>query len=375
VLSPKSFLSGLAQQRAVLVRLLLILVLFSWPAAPPPLVVLGPPQTVATRHPILCVHTRLTDEVEPLKILRSLQMVRQMGATTIVEYFPWAYIENEKGKYSWDHADMIVDDARNQGLTVVARLGMVPAWARKLPDDTATTDTYLEPEHYADFGDFVYAFVAHYQGRVRHIIIWNEPNLTLEWGFRPPDPEGYTELLRVAYARAKQADPNVLVLGGALAPTLEPPGSDLAMNDLVYLERMYQAGAGKYFDILAAHAYGLTYPNDEPPAANVLDFRRVELVREIMVKYGDAAKPVMLTESGWNDSPRWTMAVKPAARIQYTLGGYEWAEQHWPWMQKVCTWAFRLPTLQHNYGDYFTFVSPEFQPKLIYDAVKAWATN
>ncbi len=375
MLSPKSFLRRWVLRRAVLVRVLLILVLFSWPAAPPPLVVLGPPQTVVTHHPILCVHTRLTDEVEPIKILRSLQMVRQMGATTIVEYFPWAYIEGEKGKYAWDHADMIVDDARNQGLTVVARLGMVPAWARKLPDDAVTTDTYLDPEHYVDFGDFVYAFVSHYQGRVKHIIIWNEPNLTLEWGFRPPDPEGYTALLRVAYERAKQADPNVLVLGGALAPTLEPQGSDLAMNDLVYLERMYQVGAGKYFDILAAHAYGLTYPDDEPPAANMLDFRRVELVRELMVKYGDAAKPVMLTESGWNDSPRWTMAVKPAARIEYTIGGYEWAEQHWPWMQNVCTWAFRLPTLQHNYGDYFTFVSPEFQPKLIYDAVKAWATK
>jgi hypothetical protein len=327
-----------------------------------------------TRHPILCVHTRLTDEVEPWKMVRSLEMVRQMGATTIVEYFPWAYMEGEKGKYGWGHSDLIVDYAHNQGLTVVARLGMVPAWARKLPDDTATTDTYLDKEHYADFGDFVYAFVSHYRGRVKHIIIWNEPNVTLEWGFRPPDPEGYTELLRMAYTRAKEADPNIMVLGGALAPTLEPEGSEVAMNDLTYLERMYQAGASKYFDILAAHAYGLTYAYDEPPAANVLDFRRVELVRELMVKNGDAAKPIMLTESGWNDSPRWTMAVTPAERIVNTIGGYEWAEQHWPWMQNVCTWAFRLPTLQHSYGDYFTFVSPEFQPKLIYDAVKAWAT-
>jgi hypothetical protein len=105
----------------------------------------------------------------------------------------------------------------------------------------------------------------------------------------------------------------------------------------------------------------------------VLDFRRVELVRELMVKYGDAAKPMMLTESGWNDSPRWTMAVSPGDRIANTIGGYEWAEQHWPWMQNVCTWAFRLPTLQHSYGDYFTFVSPDFQPKMIYEAVKAWA--
>jgi hypothetical protein len=364
----------MSAHRTWLLRAALVAIVFTWPVAPKPLLVLGPPQTVATNHPILCVHTRLTDEVEPWKILRSLEMVRQMGATTIVEYFPWAYMESAKGKYGWGHSDLIVDFARNQGLTVVARLGMVPAWARTQPDNTATTDTYLDKAHYADFGDFVYAFVSHYRGRVKYIIIWNEPNVTLEWGFRPPDPEGYTELLRVAYTRAKEADPNISVLGGALAPTLEPESSEVAMNDLTYLERMYQAGAGKYFDILAAHAYGLTYAYDEPPAANVLDFRRVELVREMMVKYGDAAKPIMLTESGWNDSPRWTMAVTPADRITNTIGSYSWAEQHWPWMQNVCTWAFRLPKLEHGYGDYFTFVSPDFQPKLIYDAVKAWAT-
>ncbi len=359
-----------------LARALVLACLCAGAAAPRPLLVLGPPQTVQTRHPIVCVHTRLTDEVEPWKIFRSLQMVREMGATTIVEYFPWAYMEGStKGQYGWGHAEMIIDFARHEGLSVVARLGMVPAWARRLPDNTPTTDTYLDASHYADFGDFVYAFVSHFKGRVHYLVVWNEPNLALEWGFRPPDPEGYTALLKMAYTRAKQADPTIQVLGGALAPTLEPAGSELAMNDLAYLERMYQAGAGAYFDILAVHAYGLTFPPEEPPAPDVLNFRRVELVRAVMEKYGDAAKPVMVTESGWNDSPRWTMAVKPGVRIDDTLGSYAWAEQHWPWAQNVCTWAFRLPAPQRSYGDYFMFVSPGFQPRLIYDAVKAWATK
>jgi len=373
--NPRAFFRPTRSKIVWAVRGLVTLVLLTWPAVPPPRVVLGPPQTVQTSHPILCVHTRLTDEVEPWKILRTLEMVREMGATTIVEYMPWAYMEGIQGSFGWGHFDEIVDFARNQGLTVVARLGMVPAWARKLPDNTPTTDTYLGPDHYADFGDFVYAFVTHFKGRVKYIIIWNEPNVALEWGFRRPDPEGYTALLKIAYTRAKQADPNIVVLGGALAPTLEPEGSDLALNDLIYLERMYQAGAGPYFDMLAVHDYGLTFPPDEPPAPDALDFRRVELVRALMVKYGDAAKPIMITESGWNDSPRWTMAVKPGQRIDYTLGGYAWAEQHWPWVQNVCTWVFRLPAPEHSYGDYFTFVSPDFQPKAIYDAVKEWATK
>jgi hypothetical protein len=356
-----------------MLRALLVLATFAWANAPRPLVFLGPPQTVHTRHPIVCLHTRLTDEVEPWKILRSLEMVRQMGAPTIVEYFPWAYHEPRKGEHSWAHADMVVDFALNQGLTVVARLGgIVPDWARRQPDGSLPVESYLDPARFADFGDHVHAFVAHFKGRVRHVIIWNEPNVTAEWGFRPVDPEAYTELLQVAYARAKEADPEIVVLGGALAPTLEPEGSDLALNDLIYLERMYAAGAGRYFDVLAAHAYGLKFPPDEPPQADALNFRRVELLREIMVAHGDAHKPMMLTESGWNDSPRWTRAVSPGARIDYTLGGYAWAEQHWPWMQAVCTWAFRYPAPQYSYGDYFTFVTPEFVTKPIYEAVREW---
>jgi len=370
------FLSKLRQRRGWIVRAALAAMLFTWANTPRPLVFLGPPQAVQTRHPVLCAHTRLTDEVEPWKVLRTLEMVREMGAPTIVEYFPWAYHEGQKGRFAWGHADMVVDFARNKGLTVVARLGgLVPDWARRQPDGTLPVDTYLDADHFADFGDYVYAFVAHFKGRVRHVIVWNEPNVTLEWGFRPVDPEAYTDLLRTAYTRAKEADPAVLVLGGALAPTLEPEGSDLALNDLIYFERMYAAGAGQYFDVLAAHAYGLRFPPDEPPAPEALNFRRVELLREIMDAHGDAGKPIMVTESGWNDSPRWTKAVKPGARIDYTIGGYEWAEAHWPWAQAVCTWAFRYPAPQRSYGDYFTFVTPEFQPKLIYEAVKEWATR
>jgi polysaccharide biosynthesis protein PslG len=359
------------------VRGLFVLLLFVWPVPPKARVSLGPPQTVQTSHPIVCSHTRLTDEVEPWKVFRSLEMVRLMGAPTIVEYFPWAYHEQAKGQFGWSHADMVVDFARNQGLEVVARLGgLVPEWARREPGQAApTVDTYLPYQRFEDFGDYVYAFVTHFKGRLRYIVIWNEPNLTLEWGFRPVDPEGYTELLRIAYARAKEADPEIIVLGGALAPTLEPPGSDRAMNDLVFLERMYAAGAAAHFDMLAAHAYGLNFAPDEPPAPHELNFRRVELLREIMLANGDGHKRMMLTESGWNDSPRWTRAVPPGLRIEYTIGSYAWAEAHWPWMQAVCTWAFRYPAPQRSYGDYFTFVSPEFVTKPIYEAVQQWTSE
>jgi hypothetical protein len=83
----------------------------------------------------------------------------------------------------------------------------------------------------------------------------------------------------------------------------------------------------------------------------------------------------MITESGWNDSPRWTRAVRPATRIAYTLGAYDWAEKNWPYVQAVCTWAFRFPRPLATYGDYYAFVTPDFTPRPIYEAVKAWTGN
>jgi len=350
--------------------LIITLFLFFFPPANPPVEIgLGPPQTVVTVNPKLGIHTRLTDETEPWKIKRTLEMVREMGALWIVEYFPWAYREPLPGIFDWTHSDLVINHANRQGLKVIARLGFVPEWAR--PDDSASS--YLAAERYDDFGDYVEAFVNRYGDRVTAVIIWNEPNLALEWGFQPIDPEGYTELLAVAYERVQQSEhPEVLVLGGALAPTLAPPGSEQAMNDLLYLQRMLDAGAGQVMDGLAVHAYGWIFPADDPPDPEIINFRRTELVRQLLVDNGYERLPVYISEGGWNDHPRWTRAVKPAQRIENTIRAYELAGS-WPWVEAVALWAFRYPWPARTYLDYFTFVTPEFQPKPIYLEVQRYS--
>jgi hypothetical protein len=353
----------------VLAVLALLLALILLARGQRPWVEFGPQQQVRSTNPKLGVHTRLTDEVEPWKVQRTFEMVREMGASWIVEYFLWAAHEPARGVYDWSHADLVVDHARNQGLTVIARLGYVPDWARP----PKTSPLYLDESGYDAYARFVGAFVRHFQGRVKHIIIWNEPNLSQEWGYRPADPAGYTELLRRAYLAAKEADPEVVVLGGALAPTLAPPGSEWAMNDLDYLQAMYDAGAAPYFDGLAVHSYGWTFGPDEPASPDAVNFQRTELVREVMTRNGDAGKPVYITEAGWNDHPRWTKAVRPAQRAAYTIQAYEKALRDWPWVRMIAVWAFRYPRPAGTYQDYYTFVDGSFRPKPIYLAVQEYA--
>jgi hypothetical protein len=336
---------------------------------------LGTPQTVETTQPELCMHTRLIDEVEEWKIQRSLVLVREMGAGTIVEFFPWAYIEGSENQFDWSSADRIVNQARNQGLRIIARLGFVPQWARKKGDNSAEFSTFntLPQAAYPDFATFVAAFAARYAGVIDDLVIWNEPNISFEWGYQNVDPAGYARLLQAVYAPAHAANLNVRILAAGLAPTLEPVDSAAGLNDITYLDELYNAGAKPYFDALAIHTYGFTYPYDDPPAFDKLNFRRAELLRAVMIKHGDSAKRAVITETGWNDSPRWTMAVSPSQRIGNTIGALEYAETNWSWLSKLCFWVLRYPVPTLSYPDNYTFVTTTFQLKPIYYAVQAYA--
>jgi polysaccharide biosynthesis protein PslG len=353
------------------IHLFLLAVAISWLQPAPLLITPGPPQIVETNHPVLGLHTRLTDEVEPWKIQRSLALVREMGAPWIVEFFPWAYYQGEDRGIAWEHPDLVMDHATAQGLKVIARIGLTPAWAR--PRDTPLN--YLDASGYDDFAAFAAAFAERYEGRVEAIIVGNEPNLSFEWGYRETTAADYVALLRAVYAAVKAVNPEVLLLAGALAPTLEPPGSPWGTNDISYLEEMYAAGAAPYFDGLAVHTYGLTFPPEAEPAADVLNFRRVELLREVMVAHGDGETGMYITETGWNDHPRWTRAVRPGQRITYTLDAIRYAEANWPFVEMVAIWAFRFPAPTRSYMDYYTLVTPEFVRRPIYEALLTFATD
>jgi len=330
----------------------------------------------------------LAQEVEPWKRERTVELAQQAGLGWAKQQFAWAEIEPlRKGEFidpvsresSWAKFDQIVDLYRAHGLQVIARLDRAPAWAR-LADTRAETP----PTSFQDYGDFVYAFVQHFRGRVQYIQIWNEPNIYPEWGEQAVDPQAYTQMLKIAYQRAKEADPNVHVLSAPLAVTLGEPhpeaGKWRSMPDLDYLEAMYEAGAGQFFDILSANAFGFDLPPADLPDRGVLNFRRVELQREIMEQYGDAGKAVWFNEYGWNAAPAefsdealiWKR-VSEEQQAEYTLQGIEFARTEWQWAGVFAIWYFRQTGQQYSPDEaayYFRTVDVDFTPRRVYDAVQ-----
>ncbi|MGN6361005.1 MAG: cellulase family glycosylhydrolase [Thermomicrobiales bacterium] len=325
-------------------------------------------------------NTFLSKEVEDWKREKTVAMMSDAGIGWMKQQFPWSEIEPKPGRYwddkynqnSWDKYDRIVALAEQYGIRVIARLDNTPDWARG-PNTTPQTP----PTNPDDFADFVAAFVAHYKGRVQYLQIWNEPNLKVEWGGNKIDAAAYVDLLHRAYVRAKEVDPNIVILSAPLAQTLET--GDRGLNELVFMQQMYNAGLASNCDIVMANGYGFDQPPDAPPDPTKLNLRRVELLRQVMERNGDGLKPIWLNEYGWNASPPnistdsdpWSH-VTAEQQATYTVEGIRYMRQHWPWVGVINIWYFRqvgdIPATTGEY--YFRMVDPEFTTTLLYRDVQ-----
>lgn len=114
------------------------------------------------------------------------------------------------------------------------------------------------PSQMGDFDQYTNEYAA-YLGQVaalgpNAIEVWNEPNLTNEWPAGAVSPTNYTTMLQKAYNAIKGANPGVLVISGALAPTGFFGGcGGNGCDDLPFLQQMRAAGATNYMDCIGAH--------------------------------------------------------------------------------------------------------------------------
>ncbi len=305
----------------------------------------------------LGVHTLRADD-------ESLAMARAGGFDTLVQVFAWREIEPTRGQFHWEVTDQVVAGAEYYGLDLVVRLDQHPAWVSDIQPPLNAP-----PDALGDYQHFVERVAWRYRGRIRAYIIWNEPNLALEWGGRPPDPAAYTRLLRVGYQAVRAGDPGALVVAAGLAPT--NGHGEQAMDERVFLRAMYEAGAGDYFDVLGAHPYGFGFPPDASPEANEgLVFGRMEALRGIMLDYGDGDKPVWITEIGWTveappDQP--DIAVSPAEQARYVTDALDRVRSEWPWVDLFTIWNLSRPEPGDPFGGY-SLIDSDGRPRPAYEA-------
>ncbi|MEX1019863.1 MAG: cellulase family glycosylhydrolase [Litorilinea sp.] len=354
------------------------------------------PDALTAHHAVnpLGVNVFLEQEVEPAKRELAVQMAAAAGFHWLRQEFPWEDIEihgkgdftdrrHEPYRSAWDKYDHIVALAEQYDMELIVRLSNPPTWARAEGD---AVGTYAPPDDYQDFADFAAAVANRYQGRVRYYQVWNEPNIYPEWGVYPLSPEAYTELLGLASKAIRLADPEAVIIAGALAATIElapaaEPVTARGLSDFVFLQRMYNAGAARHFDIMAVQGYGLwSGPTDRRNHPRVLNIGHHLFIRDIMVQNGDAHKPIWISEMNWNAAPAdvdpryGRVSLEQQAR--YLPVAYQRIQEEWPWIGVASTWYLKRATDEWEQNRrpeaYFPLLAPDFTPQPVYTSLQRY---
>jgi hypothetical protein len=342
------------------------------------------------------VNVFLEQEAEPAKRTLAIEMAAAAGYHWLRQEFPWEDIEihgkgdfedrrHEPYRSAWEKYDQIVDAAEQNGMELIVRLSNPPGWTRAGGEGENNVDTFAPPDNMQDYADYVTAVAQRYAGRIKYYQLWNEPNIYPEWGSGAIDPEAYVELLKAGAEALRAADPQAKIIMGALASTINlqpadaPPGNSL--NDLIFLQRMYDAGAAPYFDIVAMQGYGLySGPTDNRMHPRVINISRHKFIRDLMVKNGDAIKPIWIAEMNWNAAPP---DVDPRygrvtldQQARYLPMAYQRVVDDWPWLGVAATWYLKRATdvweTNRQPEAYFRLLAPDFTPQPVYESMKAF---
>ena len=219
---------------------------------------------------------------------RSVAMAHALHAKLIRIGVPWSTLEPREPNHVEPRAlaflDRLTSDAAAAGIGVVMTVDSTPCWASSAPSALlrscvptrwSKADAW-PPSDPASYAAMVSYLVARYGSRLAAIEVWNEPDQANEAYFAGAEKaQRYAAILRAAYPAIKQADPNVLVLGGSLVG-----------SNGVFLRELYAAGIKGYYDGLAVHFYNLTLGS-------------LRAIHEVQLANGDHT-PLWLDEFGWS---------------------------------------------------------------------------
>jgi hypothetical protein len=230
---------------------------------------------------------------EPLPGGAQLARLGDGGVGTLRINFAWGSVQSgPNAPYDWGHYDPVVRAAAENGVHVLATMYSTPSWAASTPEvpplgsDLPGFEEFARTavERYGSGGTFWEDHPDLPKLPITDWQLWNEPNSPLFW--KPtPNAAQYVTLLRAFNSAVKGADPAGRILLGGLFPT---PTDGISLDD--FLSALYDAGGRDLFDAVAVHPYSQT-------PRKALD--RVEEARDVMRRFGDADKPIWITEVGW----------------------------------------------------------------------------
>lgn len=270
--------------------------------------------------------------------------VQTLGLGWVKFLLPWKDIEPQQGQFSWGYADSLINPYAAAGIRVLLTISKAPNWARPAGDDRTVEGMPADPATYAAF---VARVATRYRGKVQAIEVWSEPNIYYTvGGVGRVNPATYAALLRATYPAIKGVAPEVLVITAGLVPTAAP--LPIGLDDIEYLDQLYNHNIRGYFDAVGAHPAGYNCPAladwrtvTDPTAVFRGPFTNrhhswcflgtMEGYRNVMVAHGDGSMKIAVTEFGWASTSN------PASGLQFA-GDNTYAEQA-EWIVQAYQWG------------------------------------
>jgi Glycosyl hydrolases family 18 len=274
----------------------------------------------------------------------------------------WCDIQGSSGAPDLSSLDNMNNLAKAHGIKLLFSVICGPTWAggRSVDGNPGPPD---DPNL---LGQFMGTLAEHYcpasGGALGAIEVWNETNLSREWGPRPLNGADYVKYLQAAYTAIKQKCPSIVVVSGAPTPT--GYSGPTATPDNIYLQQMYSAGLKQYSDAIGIHPSGYNVPVDcdirTCPMPSGISFTApwegggarhyswsflsmMNTYRSIMVANGDSGKQLWATEFGWgvSGSPapgyEYEKDNSPDEQAQWLVKAYQYAKS-WGWAGVMFTW-------------------------------------
>lgn len=232
------------------------------------------------------------------------QAANALGAGWTRVTFEWNHIQpNNAGEWiEYPVADATLDAERAAGREIVGLIVATPGWAVDSAKGVGVPAGLTMPNDHPDntWAAFLRKLMTRHAGRIRHWIIWNEPDIWgtgfQSWGGSDAD---FVQLMKVTYDVAHQIDPNMVIHLPAVTHWWDANyGRELFLRR--YLQILTADPTARehnyYFDAITLHIY---FNPD-----TVYDLSRLYL--NLMGEFG-IYKPLWIVETNAapSDDPAW----------------------------------------------------------------------
>ena len=328
-------------------------------------------------------------------------LITGAGLNWVKQQIPWQEVENQPGIHNWGDVDRFVTTMHGKGLNILLSVVKAPDFYKA--EESKKGTTHGRPADATKLRDFMRVLAARYKGRVQAYEIWNEENLSLEWGtFSNASYGQFVELVKNGYLGVKESDPEAIVVLGAPTPTGVFDNA-IGIDDAFYLQRVFDHNGGEvfqYFEALGVHPNGgANAPDDSqanPAHSNAtcgggwsnhpsFFFDRYKELYNLMAARGHGTKTVWFTEFGWATTDGPGAPASPATGYEYAAcntesnqstfftRAFEKVRAESPYVTHMIIWNLNFQQVVPNTDEKWAFgvLRSDLSPRPAYTAIQA----